>query len=89
MQDGRRGSCSVLTVCQTPNDDDSLESSLLLVASTAPLLEVIGTAVDLSVPSLSTALVRVQDTRYRRQHPETNPHLLLLLVSNDFIFEGS
>ncbi len=86
-QEHQESSFRLLTVCQTTDNDNCLKSSFLFIAPAVPLPQVIGTAADISVPSLPISLVGVQDTRYRRQHSETNPHLLLLLVANDFIFE--
>lgn len=46
-------------------------------------------AMDIPMSPLPAALVRIQDPRYRRQHPQANPHLFLLFVSDDFIFQSS
>jgi len=77
-----------LTMCQATNDDNGLKSSFFLVASIASLLRMTSTAVELSMSPLSVALMSIQDTRYRRQHTQPDPHFFLLLMSNELIFES-
>lgn len=76
-------------MCKTADDDNCLESSFFLIGSAASLFRVASTAVDIPMPLLPVSPVRIQDSCYRRQHPQAYPHFLFLFMSNDFIFECS